>query len=277
MASLAAGASFATQLFPRVGATGTTLLRVGFASLLLLIFWRPWRVRWERRELGGVLLFGLALGGMNLCFYLSLRTVPLGVAIAIELLGPLAVAVTHSHRSRDFIWIAVAAAGIALLLPMGDFARSLDPRGLGFALAAGALWAAYIVLGKRVARRNPGPALALGLSVGTLLALPFGVMTAGSHLLTPAMLGAGLALALLSSALPYSLEMFALRRLPTQTFGVLLSLEPVLGAMSGWLFLHQRLGAIQWLAILCVVAASVGVAASGMPGEEPPPVGPEPP
>ncbi|WPB58580.1 EamA family transporter [Xylophilus sp. GOD-11R] len=277
MASLAAGASFAIQLFARVGATGTTLLRVGFASLLLIAFWRPWRVRWTGRQLLGVALFGLTLGGMNLTFYLSLRTIPLGVAIAIELLGPLAVAVTFSRRVHDFAWIAMAVAGIALLLPLGGFARTLDPVGLGWALAAGALWAGYIVVGQKVARGHPGPALGLGLLVGALIALPFGVAVAGANLLTPAMLGAGLALAVLSSAVPYSLEMYALRRLPPQTFGVLLSLEPVMGALSGWLFLHQRLAPIQWLAIGCVVIASCGVAA-GAAGRAPEPVvGPEPP
>lgn len=261
MASLTAGASFATQLFSRVGASGTTLLRVGFAAALLLIFWKPWRIRWQGRELLGVGLFGLALGGMNLTFYLSLRTVPLGVAIAIELLGPLCVAVAYSRRLRDFLWIGLAVFGVFLLLPLNGFATSLDPLGLCFALAAGVLWAAYIVLGQRAARRHPGPALALGLSVAAVLALPFGVVSAGAGLLQPAMLVAGLGLALLSSALPYSLEMFALRRLPAQTFGVLLSLEPVLGAVCGVLFLGQGLSVVQWAAIGCVVVASGGVAA----------------
>ncbi|MCZ2496720.1 EamA family transporter [Xylophilus sp. Kf1] len=260
MASLAAGASFATQLFNRLGAAGTTLLRVGFAATLLLIFWKPWRVRWQAHELWGVLCFGLALGGMNLTFYLALRTVPLGVAIAVELLGPLCVAVAYSRRLRDFCWIGLAVFGVFLLLPLHGFSQRLDPVGLAFALAAGALWAAYIVLGQRAARRHPGPALALGLSVATLLALPFGVASAGGALLQPSMLAAGLGLALLSSALPYSLEMFALRRLPAQTFGVLLSLEPVLGAVCGVLFLGQGLGAVQWAAIGCVVLASGGAA-----------------
>lgn len=277
MASLATGASFAIHLFGRIGASGTTLLRVGFAAALLLVFWRPWRVRWERKELLGVLLFGVALGGMNLTFYLSLRTIPVGVAVAIELLGPLAVAVTYSRRVRDFAWIAIAFAGIAMLLPMGEYATALDPLGLGFALAAGVFWGAYIVLGQRAARRHPGPALALGLTVATVLAMPFGVITAGHLLLQPAMLAAGLALAVLSSAMPYSLEMFALRRLPTQTFGVLLSLEPVLGAMSGWLFLHQRLVPVQWLAIVCVVVASGGVAVGAARKQPELVVGPEPP
>jgi len=277
MASLTAGASFATRLFAHVGASGTTLLRVGFSAALLLLFWRPWRVRWQRAELLGVLMFGLALGGMNLAFYLALRTVPLGVAIAIELLGPLAVAVVYSSRGRDFLCIAIAVAGIAMLLPLGGFARRLDPVGLGWALVAGTLWAAYIVLGKRAARRHPGPALALGLSAGALLVLPFGAITAGWALASPVMLLSGLALAVLSSALPYSLEMFALRRLPAQSFGVLLSLEPVLGAASGWLFLGQRLEPMQWLAIGCVVLASVGVAAGSPAPDTPPAVGPEPP
>jgi inner membrane transporter RhtA len=277
MASLTAGAAFATQLFARVGAGGTTLLRVGFAAALLVAFWKPWRVRWQAAEFRGAVLFGLALGGMNLCFYLALRSVPLGVTIAIELLGPLAVAVSLSRRALDFACIAVAVFGIALLLPLGGLARPLDPIGLGYALAAGALWAAYILLGQRAAQRNPGPVLALGLSAGALAVLPFGVASAGAGLLQPEMLVAGLALALLSSALPYTLEMFALRRLPAQTFGVLLSLEPVLGALSGWIFLGQRLHGIQWFAIACVVVSSSGVAAGAARRGAAPAIGPEPP
>ena len=278
MASLASGASFATLLFDRLGASGTTLLRVGFAASLLLAFWKPWRVRWQWRELRDVAMFGLVLGGMNLTFYLSLRTLPVGVAVAIELLGPLAVAVCLSRKARDFGWIAMAVFGIGLLLPLGGFAAPLDTAGIGFAIAAGAFWAAYIVLGQRAARRHPGPALALGLTVATVLVLPFGVASAGTALLQPAMLVAGLALAVLSSAMPYSLEMFALRRLPAQTFGVLLSLEPVLGAVCGWLFLGQKLAPVQWLAIACVVSASGGVAAgAARRGGKVPAVGPEPP
>ena len=278
MASLASGASFATLLFARLGASGTTLLRVGFAASILLVFWKPWRIRWQRHELRDVALFGLVLGCMNLTFYLSLRTLPVGVAVAIELLGPLAVAVCLSRQLRDFAWIAMAVLGIALLLPLGGFAAPLDPAGMGFAVAAGAFWAAYIVLGQRAARRHPGPALALGLTVATAVVMPFGVVSAGAALLDPAMLVAGLALAVLSSAMPYSLEMFALRRLPAQTFGVLLSLEPVMGAICGWMFLDQRLTPLQWLAIACVVSASGGVAAGAARRRgERPAVGPAPP
>jgi inner membrane transporter RhtA len=260
MASLTASASFAKQLFGPLGAAGTTTLRVGFAAALLLMFWRPWRIRWSAHELRAAMLFGFALGAMNLCFYLSLRTVPLGVAIALEFSGPLAVAVMGSRRPADFIWIALAVVGVGLLLPLWQFSSALDPAGVGFALAAGVLWAAYILLGQRAAKAHPGPALALAMTAATVLTLPFGIAEAGSALLQPNLLVAGLALAVLSSALPYSLEMFALGRLPAHTFGILLSLEPALGALSGLLFLGERLNAVQLLAIACVIAASGGTA-----------------
>ncbi|MES2185574.1 MAG: DMT family transporter [Pseudomonadota bacterium] len=276
MASLCTGASFAKQLFVQVGAAGTTLLRVGFAALLLLAFWRPWRVRWRAAQVRAIVLFGLVLGGMNLCFYLSLRTIPLGVAVALELSGPLAVAVATSRRRRDLVWIGCAVAGIALLLPLSPFAAPLDPAGVALALGAAAFWAAYILVGQRAAREHPGPALAWAMSVAMLLALPFGTAAAGTSLLQPAMLLSGLALAALSSALPYSLEMYALRRLPAPTFGVLLSLEPVMGALAGLVFLHERLQAVQWLAIACVIVASAGMA-WGNRSAVPPAVGPEPP
>lgn len=262
MASLTASASFAKQLFGPLGAAGTTSLRVGFAALLLLAFWRPWRLRWSGTDLRAAVLFGAALGAMNLCFYLSLRTVPLGVAIALEFSGPLAVAVAGSRRPADFIWIALAVVGVGLLLPLWQFSAGLDPVGVGFALAAGALWAAYILLGQRAARARPGPALAIGMTAATLLTLPFGIAGAGAALLRPEWLFAGFALALLSSALPYSLEMFALRRLPSHTFGILLSLEPALGALSGLVFLHERLSPMQLLAMGCVIVASAGTALS---------------
>lgn len=265
MASLTSGASFAKQLFPALGAEGTTLLRVGFSALMLLAFWRPWRFRWERRQLRGVLLFGLSLGGMNLCFYLALRTIPLGVAIALEFVGPLAVAVAASRRVLDFVWIGFAVIGIGLLLPLWQFSTPLDPAGIGYAVAAGVLWAAYIVLGQRAARVHPGPALAWAMATSAVLALPFGVAAAGAALLAPPLLLAGLALAVLSSAVPYSLEMFALRRLPAQSFGILLSLEPVLGALAGLVFLHERLSVVQWIAIGCVIVASAGTAATARP------------
>ncbi len=276
MASLATGASFAKQLFAQVGASGTTLLRVGFAALLLLAFWRPWRVRWDAAHLRWIALFGAVLGSMNLCFYLSLRTIPLGVAVALELSGPLAVAVLTSHRRRDLVWVACAALGIGLLLPVWRFATPLDAAGVALALGAGAFWAAYILVGQRAARVHPGPGLAWAMSAAALVALPFGGSSAGGALLQPSMLLAGLALAVLSSAIPYSLEMYALRRLPAPTFGVLLSLEPALGALAGLLFLGERLQPLQVLAIVCVIAASAGMALGGRNGE-PPAIGPDPP
>ena len=258
--SLCVGTSFAKQLFPVVGAEGTTTLRVGFSALLLLAVWRPWRRPLTARDAAAVALYGVALGALNLLFYLALRTVPFGIAVAIEFAGPLTVATLSSRRPLDAVWIGLALLGLSQLVPLGVHAGALDPAGLAYAAGAALAWALYIVFGQRAGRMRGPDAVAIGTAVAALVVMPFGIARAGPALLDPALLPLGLSVALLSSALPYSLEMYALRRLPRQTFGVLLSVEPAIAALAGLLVLGEALTPAQWLGIACVVLASVGSA-----------------
>ncbi|WP_328799800.1 EamA family transporter [Sphingorhabdus sp. 109] len=258
MASLAIGTSFAKQLFPLIGAEGTSALRVSLSALILIAVWRPWRFKLSKADAGRILLYGLVLGLMNLAFYLSLRTIPLGPAIAIEFIGPLALALIHARRWIHFVWVGCAVVGLGLLLPLRGGVHALDPVGVAFAAAAGLFWALYIVFGKSLSHMHAGQSVALGMSTAALVILPFGVMSAGTALLLPSVLFVGLGVALLSSALPYSLEMIALRHIPERTFGVMLSAEPAVGAIAGMFLLHEQLSGLQWLAIGCIVIASIG-------------------
>jgi inner membrane transporter RhtA len=225
---------------------------------LLVAVFRPWRFRLTRADLGAVALYGVVLGAMNLSFYMALRTIPLGLAIAIEFMGPLTLALIHSRKPIHFVCIGFAVLGLILLLPLKAGAAALDPVGMGLAAFAGLCWALYIVFGKRLSHLHAGQSVALGMSVAALVILPFGVAHAGAALLNPALLLAGIAVAVFSSALPYSLEMIALRRIPERTFGVVLSAEPAVGALAGLIVLHEHLTGQQWLAIAAIVAASVG-------------------
>ena len=203
--SLGIGTSFAKQLFPQVGSLGTTALRVGFSALLLLALWRPWRWPLPRADAMSVLKYGVALGFMNLLFYMSLRTIPFGVAVAIEFSGPLAVAMLSSRKLIDFLWLALAVVGLGLLLPLGHSVASLDPEGVMYALGAAICWGAYIVFGKRLSHMHAGHSVALGLTVAALTVVPFGVWSAGSALLDPSILLFGLGVAAISSAVLISL------------------------------------------------------------------------
>lgn len=267
MVSLAVGTSFAKGLFPVVGAEGTATLRVGLSALVLLTIWRPWRFRLTRADAGRVLLYGLVLGMMNLSFYMALRTIPLGLAIAIEFAGPLSLALIHSRRLVHFALVGLAVSGLAMLLPIWSGVKGLDPVGVGFAAFAGLCWALYIVFGKRLSHMHAGQSVALGMSTAALVILPFGASTAGLALLAPSVLLLGLGVALVSSALPYSLEMIALRHIPKRTFGVLLSVEPAIGAMAGMVLLHEQLTPLQGLAIGCIIAASIGAVLTAPRGQ----------
>jgi inner membrane transporter RhtA len=258
--ALGIGTSFAKQLFPQVGSLGTTALRVGFSALLLLVLWRPWRWPLSRADAGAILRYGVALGFMNLLFYMSLRTIPFGVAVAIEFSGPLAVALVSSRKPIDFLWLALAMLGLGLLIPLGHDAAGLDPQGVLFALAAAVCWGAYIVFGKRVGHLHAGHSVALGLTVAALAVVPFGIWQAGSALLEPRILLFGLGVAAVSSALPISLEMVALKRLPQEAFGIMTSMEPAVAALLGLLMLDEHLTALQWLAIVCTMLAAAGSA-----------------
>lgn len=256
--ALGIGTSFAKQLFPQVGSLGTTALRVGFSALLLLLIWRPWRWPLSAVDAKSLLRYGMALGCMNLMFYQSLQTIPFGVAVAIEFSGPLAVAMWSSSKPVDFVWVALAVLGLGLLLPLGHDVSSLDPTGVAFALGAAVCWAAYIVFGKRLGHLHAGHSVALGLSVAALTVVPFGVWHAGSALLDPHILVFGLGVAAVSSAIPISLEMVALKRLPQEAFGIMTSLEPAVAALLGLLMLGEHLSALQWLAIVLVMCAAAG-------------------
>lgn len=258
MLSLAVGTSFAKSLFPVIGAEGTSAYRVGVAAIVLVALWRPWRFPLTRADLKAIALYGLVTGAMNLCFYMSLRTIPLGIALAIEFAGPLTLALLHSRRLIHFAWIGCAVAGLVMLLPLRGGMNALDPVGVALAAAAGVCWALYIVFGKRLSHIHAGQSVALGMSVAAMVVVPFGVAHAGAALLNPAILLAGLFVALASSALPYSLEMVAMRHIPKRTFGVVLSAEPAVGALAGLIVLHEHLSGQQWLAIAAIVTASIG-------------------
>ena len=263
MTSLCVGSSFAKTLFPLVGAVGMTGLRNGLSAVVMTLVFRPWRWRLDARQWRVALLYGLILGVMNTSFYLALARLPIGVAIALEFVGPLGVALFSSARRLDLLWVALAGAGVALLVLPGVGGAPLDPVGVGFVLAAAAAWAAYIVVGQRAAGLMSGAqAVSIGLWAAALVSVPLAIVEAGAILVRPAVLAQGLVVALLCSAIPYPLELAALRRLPARVFGVLVSLEPAIGALAALAVLGERLAAVQWLAIGLVVAASAGVTLS---------------
>lgn len=258
MASIQTGATIAKGMFPLVGAPGASALRLGLGALILTVAMRPWRTMPRRGERRALLLYGTALGCMNLLFYMSLRTVPIGVAVALEFVGPLAVAVFGSRRPIDFLWVALAAGGLLLLLPIASGISHVDPLGAAFALAAGAFWAGYILFGKKAGGDLGAGSVAWGTIIAALLVVPVGVADAGAALLDPAVLPMALGVAVLSTAFPYTLEMMALTRMPAHLFGTLMSIEPAIGALSGLILLGERLALLQWAAIGAIVVASIG-------------------
>lgn len=255
--SVQIGAALATTLFDELGPTGAVMLRLGFAALILAVIWRPHPAGLDLAGRREVLLFGLVLAGMNTCFYLSLDRIPLGIAVTLEFVGPLGVALALSRRRLDLLWAALAGIGILLLSPLPG--SDLDLLGCGLALLAGGFWAAYILIAERIGRRfSGGQGLAMAMVVAGLALLPVGILGAGDELLSPALLGVGFAVAILSSVIPYSLELEALRLLPPGTFGVLMSIEPAVAATVGFIALDQGLAANEAVAIALVVVASAG-------------------
>ncbi|MET9803717.1 EamA family transporter [Streptomyces sp. NPDC006368] len=255
------GSAVAVLLMPRAGAVGVVTLRLILAAVVLLLVCRPKVRGYTRADWGTVVAFGAAMAGMNVLFYQAVERIPLGAAVTLEVLGPLVLSVIASRRLVSFVWAGLALAGV-MLLSGGGFDR-LDPVGAAYALAAGAMWATYIVFSARTGRRFPqADGLALAMAVGAVLTLPLGVAEAGSKLLVPSTIGLGLAVALMSSVLPYTLELLALRRMPAPTFAVLMSLEPAIAATAGFLVLHQALSVTDALAISLVIAASIGAVRS---------------
>ena len=258
MGSIQTGASLAKSLFHIVGAPGAVAVRTALATLMLVLVLRPWRARISSGSWRALAIYGVALGVMNFLYYMALRTMPLGITVAIEFTGPLTVAVLSSRRPIDFVWIVLAAAGLALLLPIAHGQANVDPKGTLFALGAGACWGLYIVFGKRAGADYGPQAVALGSVIASMIVVPIGVAAAGTTVFSLTALGYGSVIALLSTALPYTLEMIALTRLPARTFGILMSIEPVFGALVGWVLLHEYLAVVQWLAIGMIILASIG-------------------
>ena len=262
MAFTQTGASFAKMLFPLVGANGATALRLTLAALVLALVFRPWRHRLDRAQWRAVLLYGAVMGAMNLFFYAALEHIPLGIAVSLEFTGPLAVALFGARKVLDFVWIGLAVCGFALLLPWTGFGGDISPFGVLLALCAGACWAGYIIFGQRAGTEGGAHTAALGVGLAALIALPFGMASAGPLLFDPAILPLGLAVALLSSAIPYALDMVALPHIPARLFGILMSGQPALAALSGLVILGERLAFWQVLGMAAIIVASIGATAT---------------
>jgi inner membrane transporter RhtA len=258
MISIQGGAALAKSIFPQVGATGITAIRLGIGTLILCVIFKPWRMRISRHNLPPLIIYGIALGAMNTLFYLAIRTVPLGIAVGLEFIGPLTLALAGSRRPLDFVWVLLALVGLWYLLPFGEGLSEIDPLGAALAIAAGACWAIYIVSGQRAGSGHGPATVAMGSVIASVIFVPIGLAFAESGLWSLSVLPVAIAIAILCSALPYSLEMVALTRLPARLFGTLMSIEPAMAAISGMLFLGELLTPVQWLALLAIVVASAG-------------------
>ena len=255
--SVQSGAAIAKTLFPAIGAAGTASLRIGISAIILLAVYRPNLLKITPNQWKIVIRYGLSLGAMNLIFYLAIERIPIGLAVTLEFIGPLVVAVMGSKRLIHYLWVLLAAAGIVLIAPWSN--DGIDLLGVLFALLAGALWAAYIVLGTKVSKiMKGGDAVATGMLFASVLIVPFGILENGLNNLTPTFLYLGIALALLSSAIPFTLEMKALAQLPARTFSILMSLEPAAASIFAFIFLQEYLTFNEILAVVFVVIASVG-------------------
>jgi len=259
--SVYVGATLAKQLFPLIGAQGAVALRLGLGALILCALMRPWRARLSWGNARWLLAYGVSIGSMNLMFYMAIQYIPLGIGVALEFLGPLGLALLYSRRLLDLLWVALAATGVWMLMPHTDGA-ALEIKGILLALGAGFCWALYIVFGQKSGAQHGQHTVTLGMLVGALMVLPIGLNSAGTELFSLSILPIALGMAVLSAALPFSLEMYAMTRMPTRTFSILMSLEPVLGALIGLLLLHEVLNLTQWLAIVTIVVASSGAAAT---------------
>jgi inner membrane transporter RhtA len=256
--SVQLGAALAKGLFTAIGSSGAVFLRLGFAAIILWLVWRPRLRAYRRAEYVLVGLFGLTIAAMNASFYAAIARIPLGIATTLEFVGPLGVAIASSRHRRDLLWVGFAAAGVVLLAPIGKTA--LDPLGIVFALLAGAGWAAYILFNVRIGRAfSNGDGLAMSMGVAALAFSPFGLLSGGYHLFDLHVLLIGASVAVLSTVVPFSLELEALRRLPARAFGVLMSLEPAMAALIGFVVLHQTIGLRGLISLILIMAASAGV------------------
>lgn len=265
--SLCVGTSFAKSLFESLGPVGTTTLRLIFSTCFMWLLWRPWRLALTRSDLASIIPYGICMVGMNTFFYMAIAKLPLGVAIAIQFSGPLTVAVLSSRSRYDFLWVCFALGGLYLLLwpnAEGDKLFSLDLAGIVFALIGGTFWACYILVGQRARMIHPGLITSYGFTTASLIILPIGIISAGPAIFNPNILLYGVGIALLSSAIPFTLEIFSLRILPLKTFSIMVSLEPAVGALTGIIILNETLAAREWLAVLLIVFAAIGTTATAV-------------
>lgn len=260
MVAIQSGASFAKQLFPIVGPEGTSALRAFFAAAILSIIFKPWKARLSPRGWRNVIFYGICLGAMNIIFYAAIARIPLGIGVALEFTGPLAVAFFSARKKRDFAWVLLAVVGVCLLLPdIGNSPNSLDPVGVMLALTAGAFWAGYIVFGNKTGNEGSGGVtVTLGMLVAAFAIVPIGVISQGAVLLTPFALFMGVAVGVFSSAIPYTLEMNAMRNMPKQTFSIMMSVEPAIAAIAAFIIIDETLTVSQWFAVALVVVATAG-------------------
>ena len=265
--SLCVGTSFAKGLFESLGPIGTTTLRLVFSTCFMWLFWRPWRLALTRSDLASIIPYGICMVGMGSFFYMAIDKLPLGIAIAIQFSGPLTVAVLSSRSRYDFLWVLFALGGLYLLLwpsTDGDELFNLDLAGIVFALIGGTFWAGYILVGQRARMVHPGLITSYGFATASLIILPIGIITAGPAIFNPNILLYGLGIALLSSAIPFTLEIFSLRILPLKTFSIMVSLEPAVGALTGIIILNETLELREWFAVLLIVFAAIGTTATAV-------------
>jgi inner membrane transporter RhtA len=265
--SVQAGAALAKSLFPALGAAGTSTLRIGISALILFAFNRPNLKELSAAQWKAIIPYGLCLGAMNGVFYMALSRIPLGLAVALEFVGPLLLSVITSKSRLDYLWVLLALAGIAFITPWNG--QGIDLYGAAMALLAGGFWAGYIVLGQRTsALIDGGKAVTVGMIFATLLILPFGIADGKLGDFTAAMIPSALALGLLCSAIPFSLEINALKHISAKTFSILMSLDPAVAAVCGLIFLKEHLSVPEWLAIALVITASLGSALTGKTEKE---------
>ena len=264
------GAGIAAKyLFPLTGIEGASALRYLLSAIMLGVIFKPWRMRIPRHNWASIFFYGVSLGCMGFFFYLSIKRIPLGIAVGLEILGPLSMAVFGSRKITDIIWIALAALGIWLLLPHADTSESLDPVGIFFALLAGFFWVVYAYFGRKVASRHGARTVALGALIAAMIFLPVGIIQTGLSIFTPQTLLIALSVAILSTAIPFTLELITLAKIPLRVYGTLTSLEPAIASISGIIVLNQQLSWLQWVAILSICAASVGTTIGIKPSAAP--------
>ncbi len=257
------GASVASKfLFAQIGTEGAAALRYIISAIILSAIFKPWRMRIPRGAWSSIFFYGLSLGCMGFFFYLAIKRIPMGIAVGLEILGPLGMAVFGSRRLSDFVWVAFAAVGVWLLLPKTESTASLDPYGILFALVASAFWVSYAYFGRKVGSLHGARTVALGTIISTLIFFPIGLIHVGSALFAPNILFFALIVAVLSTAIPFTLELITLSRLPLKVYGTLTSLEPGIAAFVGMLVLNEHLNLGQWLALVCICVASAGTTIS---------------